>query len=177
MDRNLNARSRIIELVKQNLHRARNLMQQMANKHKSERQFSVGDFVYLKLEPFRQSSLVQKKMQKLSRKYAGPFQVVKKVGSAAYKLKLPDSVKIHDVFRVSLLKLKRGENTGVVPLPKPLVVVTDNFVPEKILARTFKKCRNQPVTRWLIKWKERAEEDASWIATDEVLLRHPDFHP
>ena len=37
-------------------------------------------------------------------KFKGPFEVIKQVQPAAYKLKLPPSWKIHDVFHKSLLK-------------------------------------------------------------------------
>ena len=41
---------------------------------------------------------------KLLPKFAGPFRVLEKIGQAAYKLLLPESMKIHDVFHVGLLE-------------------------------------------------------------------------
>jgi hypothetical protein len=42
---------------------------------------------------------------KLRPKYVGPFQVVKQVGSLAYKIKMPPNLAdVHDVFRVSQLR-------------------------------------------------------------------------
>ena len=41
---------------------------------------------------------------KLQKKFVGPFEIVEKIGAQAYRLKLPDSWKIHDVFHISLLK-------------------------------------------------------------------------
>ena len=41
---------------------------------------------------------------KLQKKFVGPFEVTEKIGSQAYRLKLPDTSSIHDVFHVSLLK-------------------------------------------------------------------------
>ena len=37
-------------------------------------------------------------------KYDGPFEVVKWVGSMAYRLKLSKRLKVHPTFHVSLLK-------------------------------------------------------------------------
>ena len=67
-------------------------MKQQADQHRSERSFDVGDWVFLRLQPYKQMSLKQaKKDNKLSPKYYGHYNVLKKIGSMAYKLELPAS--------------------------------------------------------------------------------------
>ena len=63
-------------------------MKYYADKKRSEREFQVGDEVYLKLQPYRQSSLALRKNLKLSSRYYGPYPVISKVGTVAYKLQL-----------------------------------------------------------------------------------------
>lgn len=92
------------KLIKANLVAAQNRMKQCADKKRSKRQFEVGDWVYLKLQPYRQSSLVLRKNFKISTKYYGPFEGLSRVGLVAYKLKLPFIATIHLVFHVSLLR-------------------------------------------------------------------------
>lgn len=95
----------------------------------------------------------------------------------AYKLSLPPNAKIYNVFHISLLKKKVGDGLGVVPLPDILLSEGSNFEPEKILARSYKKRGNIAATMWLIKWKNKAEEDTTWEFMTEILLRFSDFHP
>jgi hypothetical protein len=66
-------------------------MKAQADKRRSERTFAVGDSVYLKLQPYVQSSLAPRAHQKLSLHYFGPYKVVERIGSVAYKLELPPS--------------------------------------------------------------------------------------
>lgn len=93
-------------LLKQNLTEVQARMKLYSDQHRTERNFEVGDEVYLKLQPYRQTSLALGKNMKLTAKYYGPYPVIQKIGAVAYILQLPTSSTIHLVFRVSLLKKK-----------------------------------------------------------------------
>ncbi|GJS85662.1 retrotransposable element Tf2 [Tanacetum coccineum] len=69
-----------------------------------EKAIQIFDWVYLKLQPYRQVTLRKGKQHKLSSKFYGLFQVIAKVGKVAYKLQFPDNAKVHLVFHVSQLK-------------------------------------------------------------------------
>ena len=94
-------------------------MKQYANAKRKEEQFLVGDWVHLKLQPYQQHSIFRRAHQKLASKYFGPFQVMAKVGVAAYRLALPVDSKIHPVFHVSLLKRKVGNTSNVTSILPP----------------------------------------------------------
>jgi len=101
---------RIINLLKENLTMARNRMKQQANQHRSEREFKEGDWVFVRLQPYKQLSLKQQGKNKLSPKYYGPYHITKKISSVAYGLKLPNNYRIHNTFHVSSLKRVLGQN-------------------------------------------------------------------
>ena len=66
--------------------------------------------VFLPLHPYKQSSLKLKGNHKLDPKFYGPYKVLQKIGSIAYKLELPPSSRIHLVFHVSCHKKVIGTN-------------------------------------------------------------------
>jgi uncharacterized protein YdcH (DUF465 family) len=87
----LQERQTCSDMLKHHLERARLRMKQYADRNRSDRQFQVGDSVYLKLQPYAQSSVANRKYPKLAYKFYGPFTIEAKFGQVAYKLKLPDS--------------------------------------------------------------------------------------
>ena len=117
VDRSLQVREAAIKMVKFYLNRAQNRMKQQADKRRSDRSFECGDFVYVKLQPYRQTTVVHRKCLKLSAKFFGPYKVLAKVGTTAYKLELPEGSKIHPVFHVSQLKKHIGSHSSQSHLP------------------------------------------------------------
>ena len=84
-------------------------MKQHNDQHKGEREFSVGDWVFLRLQPYKQTSVQTKASMKLSPWFYEPYQILECIGAVVYRLDLPASSRIHPVFHVPCLKLKMGQ--------------------------------------------------------------------
>jgi hypothetical protein len=98
--------------LKQHLQRAQQRMKSQADKNRSERHFSIGESVYLKLQPYIQTSVIPRSNNKLSFKFFGPYEILEKIGPVAYKLQLPSTSVIHPVFHVLQLKKAPGSSEG-----------------------------------------------------------------
>nr|KYP49132.1 hypothetical protein KK1_029164 [Cajanus cajan] len=64
-------------------------MKTMADQKRRDHTFIEGDWVLLRLQPYRQGSVCHRKGQKLARRFYGPFQVRHRIGTVAYELDLP----------------------------------------------------------------------------------------
>ena len=163
----LSQRKLMVQLLQQQLVRVQQRQKHQADKHRSERNFDVGDWVFLKLQPYVQSSLQKRANHKLAFKYFGPYQILEKIGQVAYKLSLPDSTSIHPVFHVSLLKKAVGNLTQV---SDTLPVQTDALqFPAKVLDRRVQTKDHVTVSQVLVQWSSWPPSLATW--EDEAALR------
>lgn len=178
LERSLQQRDEMMTALKQNLCSAQNRMQQMANKHRSERNFEIGDWVYLKLQHYRQTSVNTRPAPKLAAKYFGPYKIIKKVGAVAYTLQLPPTDKIHTTFHVSLLKRHHGPTPSTLDdtLPQPPRSVIER-IPQSVLEIRSIKKNNAPVVQWLVQWQQIPVEEATWENAAELLDKFPNFDP
>ena len=176
VDVELKDRENMLQLLKHHLQKAQARMTNQADKHRVDRQFEIGEWVYLKLQPYRQNSLADRQFHKLSPRYFGPYQVEDKVGAAAYKLKLPAGSQLHPVFHVSQLKRKVGDKGMLgnqLPIPGDVMCLQ----PVAILDRRTVRRGNQAATQVLVHWTNSFQEDATWEFLYDLQQRFPDFQP
>ena len=80
----LSDRALMTDVIRQHLNRAKQRMKKQADEHRSERQFQIGDLVFVKIQPYVQSSLAQRSNQKLAFKFYGPYpMMIAHIGSVA----------------------------------------------------------------------------------------------
>jgi hypothetical protein len=94
----------IVRRVQENLKAAKSRQETYANKRRRPLEFKVGNHVYLRVSPMKGVKRYGVK-GKLAPRYIGPFPILEKCGTVAYKLDLPPSLTgVHDIFHVSQLK-------------------------------------------------------------------------
>ncbi|MCI01206.1 hypothetical protein A2U01_0022231, partial [Trifolium medium] len=162
-------RDEALSQLKLHLLRAQEQMAIYANKKRRDLSFEEGEWVFLKLRPHRQHSVVRRIHQKLAARFYGPFQIIKKVGAVAYKLNLPPESKIHPVFHISLLKRAVGNYQVQGDLPKDLELAEeDDVYPQKILGTRAVMQGDTEIQQSLVQWKNKSVEDVTW-ENNEVL--------
>ncbi|XP_071724404.1 uncharacterized protein [Rutidosis leptorrhynchoides] len=177
VEANLLDRDEILCQLRFNLQRAQQRMVKTANMKRRDVQFEVGDDVFLKLRQHRQNSAATRVHPKLAARYFGPFRILQRVGTVAYKLELPPSSKIHPVFHVSQLKRMIGNHPVITDLPADLEVSDAvSFEPDRVLAHREIIRNDSPVSQVLVQWVGRPADEAVWLDTSDVADQFPHFH-
>ncbi|KAH7657952.1 Ribonuclease H protein [Dioscorea alata] len=126
--------------------------------------------VLVKLQPYRQHSVFLCKNHKLCMKYFGPFTVLQRIGSVAYKLELPEHSHIHPVFHVSLLKKLITDMASEAALLPPITMESGPLIqPELILQHCTVIRNNRHISQALVQWCGLPMSENSW--EDIALLR------
>nr|GEV27672.1 reverse transcriptase domain-containing protein [Tanacetum cinerariifolium] len=121
-----------ISYIKDRLKVARDCQKSYYDKRRKPIEFSVGDYVLLKVSHWKGVVCFGKK-GKLAPRFVGPFVIVEKVGILPYRFDFPEELNgVHDTFHVSNLKKYLANPTLEVPLNEIQVDAKLNFVEEPI---------------------------------------------
>ncbi|XP_055835173.1 uncharacterized protein LOC129903652 [Solanum dulcamara] len=113
---------------------------------------------------------------KLSPRYIGPYQIVRKVGKVAYELDLPaDLEAVHPVFHVSMLRKFVGDPSRVFPVED--IQVTEELSyeeqPVAILDRQVRRLRTKDVASIKVLWRNSNREEMTWEAEEGMKKKYP----
>jgi transposase InsO family protein len=145
--------------------------------HSDAPPYRVGDRVMLSMENIKTT----RPMKKLDVRQSGPFEVLSVIGTHAYKLKLPDSAKIHDVFHVSLLRPFTSPTYPGQYLEPPTPIETEQDLEYEVSAIVDSRLSRSGKLEYLVEWLgyEGTQDHVSWEpignltgSTDHVASFH-----
>jgi hypothetical protein len=128
--------------------------------------------VFLRLQPYRKSTLKRSGAEKLKPKFYGSYRVIRRIGEVAYELELQEGSNIHNVFHVSCLKKVVGQQVSISEELPPLDEEGQlEPVPEEILEKREHRLRSMIIRECVVRWRGLPMEDATWEG--EHILQHP----
>ncbi|KAF8758925.1 hypothetical protein RHS01_02686 [Rhizoctonia solani] len=130
--------------------------QMIAGEDGSPIEFEIGEEAWLDAKNVNLKTL----SPKLTEQHLGPFKVVEKISNHAYRLELPSTMRIHNVFYIGLLsKVKRDDKRAFENQPPPVTI--DGEEEYKVEGITDAKERNG---KWFfrVKWKGYGSEENTW---------------
>ena len=144
---------------------AQQMLQKRINNGKDPPKYDVNQKVWLDARNL-QTKVPSKKLA--PRRY-GPFTITEKVSAVVYRLKLPNHMKIHDVFHVDLLTPYRQNQIYGEAFPQPppdLIEGEEEYEVEEIVSdRRHGRSRS---LQYLIKWKGYPQSENSWVNAKDV---------
>ena len=138
--------------------------QKYYNKNHQEYHFNKGQLVMLSAKNL---NLKGEEKKKLKARFIGPFRVLEKIGTQAYRLALPEQyARLHNVFPIGLLEpyKSRGENAEE-SLPMPELEDDEN---EWEVERIKDERRVQGQLHYLVKWVGWPAEYDQWVTEDDM---------
>jgi hypothetical protein len=121
VDKQMRDRDVFLAEVKDQLLQAQALIKTAHDKVHHQVEFTVGDWVWLRLNQRMASTVRDATKSMLSPKFFMPYAIIERIGPVAYRLQIPPKSRIHDVFHVAFLKKFEGTPPMAAP-PLPNIV-------------------------------------------------------
>ena len=138
-------------------------------------EFEVGDHVFLKVMPKRGVVRFGKRGKLLPR-FIGPFEILERVGTVAYRLSLPPSLSgVHEVFHVSMLWKYTPDPAHVVDWGQIEVGKDETFDegPVCIIYSRDQVLRRKIVRLVRVLWQHYGVEESTWEREDTMRATYP----
>ena len=167
-------------MIRERLDTAQSRQKSYADPKRREVTFAVGDFVYLRVTPFKGMQRFHVK-GKLAPRYIGPFEVIARRGQVAYQLRLPAELSVvHDVFHVSQLRkcLEVPDKPDVFKNIDHRTVdinqdLTYRETPLRILEEATRVTHKRAIKFHKVQWTNHTEEEATWEREDHLKREFP----
>ncbi|XP_060202253.1 uncharacterized protein LOC132630707 [Lycium barbarum] len=127
-------------------------------------EFMEGEQVLLKISPMK-GVLRFGKRGKLSLRYIGPFEILRRVGAVAYELALPlGLLGVPPIFLISMLKRCHLDMSYIIRWDSMLLDENLSYEEEpiSILDRHVRKLRSKEIASIKVQCKHRLVEKATW---------------
>ncbi|GKD61821.1 putative reverse transcriptase domain-containing protein [Tanacetum coccineum] len=147
--------------IKSRIQATRDRQKSYADVRQKPLEFQVGDKVMLKVSPWK-GVIRFGKRGKLNPRYIGPFKIIVKAGTVAYRLELPERLsRVHSTFHVSKLKKCMADEPLAIPLDEIQANDKLNFIeePVEIMDREVKRLKQSRIPIVKVCWNSKRGPD------------------
>ncbi|GKE46309.1 putative reverse transcriptase domain-containing protein [Tanacetum coccineum] len=138
-------------------------------------EFEVGDKVMLKVSPWKRVIRFGKR-GKLNPRYIGPFKIIAKVGTLAYRLELPEQLcQFYSTFHVSNTKKCFVDEPVAIPLDEIQIDEKLHFIEElvEIMDQEVKRLKQSHIPIVKVRWNSRRGPEFTWEREDQMKKKCP----
>ncbi|CAN6477884.1 unnamed protein product [Victoria cruziana] len=159
-----------VQMIRERLKTTQHRQKCYTDRRRRELKFDVGEMAFLKVSPGK-GILRFKKKGKLSSRYIGPFEILDRIGTAAYRLALPPQLShVHNVFHVSLLRkylpnLKHQISYDQLQLHDDLRYQEG---PVRVIDEQVRRLRNKEIPMVKVEWQHHQVQDCTWESREKM---------
>ncbi|GJV97384.1 putative reverse transcriptase domain-containing protein [Tanacetum coccineum] len=138
-------------------------------------EFQVGDKVMLKVSPWK-GVIRFGKRGKLNPRYIGPFKIIAKVGTVAYRLELLKLLsRVYCIFHISNLQKCMSDKNFAIPLDEIQLDDKLHFIeePVEIMDREVKRLKQSRIPIVKVRWNSRRGLEFTWEREDQIQKKYP----
>ncbi|XP_073030708.1 uncharacterized protein [Primulina eburnea] len=168
-----------VAIIKERLKAAQVRQKSWADLKRRPLELEIGEKAYVKVSPMK--GVVRfSKSGKLNPRYVGPFEILDKVGTLAYRLALPPEMsRIHNVFHISQLRKYVPDPNHVLKVT-PLMIEGNlneelkyEEVPIRIVDTKDQVLRHRTIPYVKVQWSNHTEREATWELEEKMRSQYP----
>ncbi|GJU80947.1 putative reverse transcriptase domain-containing protein [Tanacetum coccineum] len=161
--------------IKKRIQDAQYRQKSYADVRRKPLEFQVGKRVMLKVFPWK-GVIRFSKRGKLNPWYIGPFKVLEKVGTIAYRLELPQQLsRVHSTFHVSNLKKCLSDEPLAILLDEIHIDNKLHFIeePVEVMDREVKRLKQSRIPIIKVRWNSWRGPEFTWEREDQFRNKYP----
>jgi len=163
-----------VKQIQERMKSSQSRQKSYADQRRKPLEFVVGNHVFMRVTPTKGVGRAIKS-RKLSPKFVGPYQILRKIGPVAYEIALPPQLaNLHNVFHVSQLRKYVPDSSHVLEMDE--VHIKDNLSfeaqPVRIEDRQIKQLRGKTTSMVKVLWDARSG-DSTWELEETIRESYP----
>jgi len=163
-----------VKAIQEQMRATQSIQKSYADKRRRPLKFEVGDHVFLRVTPTAGIGRAIKS-RKLTPRFVGPYQILRKIGAIAYEIALPPHLaNLHNVFHVSQLRKYIADPSHVLESDDIQIRedLTINTGPVRILDCQVKKLQGKEIKTVKVLWDESTHE-MTWEMEHRMRQSYP----